>query len=104
MQPGEVKVHELAGIEAVLVRVEGYDAAELNFKIPASVCPLEPLLPGGRITLLLVHVLPRGGERLSPSVNVAQDHDVHRGHPEEVVVCVVMARRQLQEDPVQSWI
>ena len=49
IQPGEVEFHELARIEAVLVRVEGYHAAELNFKIPAT--PLEPLPPGGRIRL-----------------------------------------------------
>ena len=52
IQPGEIKLHELAGIEAVLVRVEGYDAAELQFIIPAS--PLEPLPPGCRIRLLPV--------------------------------------------------
>ena len=44
MQLGQVKVHELAGIEAVPVGVEGYDAAELNVQIAAARGPLEPLL------------------------------------------------------------
>ena len=133
MQPCEVKVHELARIEPVLVRVERYEAAELNFKIPAT--PLEPLPPGCRIRLLPVpmcsktlaigcvipysgyrtssrnlvqtlcfipvYVLRHGSKRIPPSGHVTQDDDVYCGHPEEVVVGVVMSGWQLQEVPVQ---
>ena len=52
---GEVPVHDPAGVEAVLVGVEGYHAAELHVHISISARhPLEPLPLGAGVILLPV--------------------------------------------------